>query len=328
MSLIDRYQRKIEYLRISVTDRCNLHCLYCVPQGQIPKLKHEEILRYEEILRLVRVGVSLGISKIRVTGGEPLVRKGITQFLRALSSIEGIKDLSITTNGVLLKDKLEEIRDAGIRRINISLDTLKRKRFRLISGSDKLDSVLQSIDRAEELGFDPIKLNMVVMKNVNDDEIEDFARLSFDRPYHIRFIEYMPIALRPGHIMPGHIPTDQIKKRLATLGRLEKVFKGPYDGPAERYRFKGARGEVGFISPMSNHFCSTCNRLRLTAQGRIRPCLLSDQELDIKAALRAGASDEELAALLRKAISCKPRAHQLVDQNLSRFPGEMSTIGG
>jgi len=328
MGLIDQYQRKIEYLRISVTDRCNLQCLYCVPQGQIPKLKHEEILRYEEILRLVRVGVSLGIKKIRVTGGEPLVRKGIIEFLKALSSIEGVKDLSITTNGVLLKNNLEELRDAGIGRINISLDTLKRNRFKFITGSDKLESVLQSIHRAEELGFDPIKLNMVVMNNVNDDEVEDFASLSFERPYHVRFIEYMPIALRPGHIMPGHIPTHEIKRRLATLGHLERVFKGPYDGPAERFRFKGARGEIGFISAMSNHFCRTCNRLRLTAEGHIRPCLLSDRELDIKTALRAGASDEDLADLLKKAVFSKPKAHQLVDQNLSRFPGEMSSIGG
>ena len=328
MSLIDPFNRTIEYLRISVTDRCNLHCLYCVPQGDIPKLRHEEILRYEEILRIVRVGTALGIRKVRVTGGEPLVRKGIIHFLRSLSSLEGIKDLAITTNGVLLKDKLVEIRKAGIHRLNISLDTLKRDRFRFISGVDKLVDVLEAIRLAEELGFSPIKLNMVVMKNVNEDEIEAFAKLSIDKPYHVRFIEYMPIGKQPGHLNPGHIPSKQIKERVQRIAPLERILPQRHDGPAERYRLKGARGEIGFISPMTNHFCDSCNRLRLTAEGRIRPCLLSDRELDVKTALRTGASDEELAELLRKATSCKPKAHSLTPRESLLFPGEMSTIGG
>jgi cyclic pyranopterin phosphate synthase len=276
----------------------------------------------------VRVGISLGIKKVRVTGGEPLVRKGIIQFLQSLSSLKGLKDLAITTNGVLLKHKLAEIREAGIRRINISLDTLKRDRFRLISGIDKLNDVLEAIQLAEELGFDPIKVNMVVMKNVNEDEIEAFAKLSLDKPYHIRFIEYMPIGSRPGHLKPAHIPSEEIKRRLEAMAPLERVRPGRYDGPAERYRFEGARGEVGFISPMTNHFCASCNRLRLTAEGRIRPCLLSDRELDIKAALRSGATDENLAQLLKKATSYKPKAHSFVPQDSILFPGEMSTIGG
>ena len=274
------------------------------------------------------MGITLGIRKVRVTGGEPLVRKGIIEFLKSLSALEGIKDLAITTNGVLLRDRLPEIRDAGIRRLNISLDTLKRDRFRLISGTDKLNDVLEAIELAEKMGFNPIKLNMVVMKNVNEDEVEAFARLSRDKPYHIRFIEYMPIGSRPGHLKPAHIPSEEIKKRLQAMGTIEKVLPGCYDGPAERYRFKGARGEVGFISPMTNHFCASCNRLRLTAEGRIRPCLLSDRELDVKSALRSGATDEELAQLLKKAVSYKPKAHSFVPQDSILFPGEMSTIGG
>ncbi len=329
MSLVDPFNRTIEYLRISVTDRCNLHCLYCVPQGDIPKLKHEEILRYEEILRIVRVGIALGIKKVRVTGGEPLVRKGIIHFLNALSSLEGLKDLAITTNGVLLKHNLAEIRDAGINRLNISLDTLRNDRFKFISGVDKLDDVLEAIQLAEKLGFSPIKLNMVVMKNVNEDEIEAFARLSLDKPYHIRFIEYMPMGSRPGHVNPGHIPTKQIKEMVQKISPLERILRQRHDGPAERYRLKGARGEIGFISPMTNHFCNSCNRLRLTAEGHIRPCLLSDRELDVKTALRNGANDEDLAELLRKATSFKPKAHSLIPKESSLlYPGEMSTIGG
>ena len=328
MSLVDPYHRKIDYLRISVTDRCNLHCIYCVPQGDIPKLKHEEILRYEEILRLANIAISLGIKKIRVTGGEPLVRKDIIHLLEALSSLDGVKDLAITTNGVLLKDKLNDIWNAGIRRLNISLDSLKRDRFKIITGSDKLNDVLEAIEMAEDLGFEPIKLNMVVMKDINDDEIEAFASLSFERPYHVRFIEYMPIGSRPGHLTPGYIPAKEIKKRLEKIGRLERVLRGRYDGPAERFRFNGAQGEIGFISPMTNHFCDTCNRLRLTAKGHLRPCLLCNRELDVKTALRSGASDEELAELFRRAVSSKPKAHPLAEQEFSQFPGEMSIIGG
>ncbi|MBW1730777.1 MAG: GTP 3',8-cyclase MoaA [Deltaproteobacteria bacterium] len=328
MSLIDSYHRRINYLRISVTDRCNLRCLYCMPRGEITKLMHEEILRYEEILRLARVAVSLGITKIRVTGGEPLIRKGIMHFLESLASVEGLEDIGLTTNGVLLKEKLQHIWDAGIRRINISLDTLDRARYRDITGFDKFDHVWEAIEAARDMGFNPIKINVVVMSNINEDELEAFAALSLNNPYHVRFIEYMPIGSSPSHFTPGFIASEDIKQRLERMGVLEPVKKSPHDGPAERYRFKGATGEIGFISAMTNHFCKTCNRLRLTAAGHLRPCLLSSREIDIKTPLRKGATDQELASLFMKATLMKPYSHGIVREQSELFPGEMSSIGG
>ena len=326
--LLDPYKRSINYLRISVTDRCNLRCLYCVAHNDIPKLRHEEILRYEEILRIARVGTRLGIRKIRVTGGEPLVRKGIVNFLRNLSSLKGLEDIGLTTNAILLEQNLQDIWDAGIHRLNISLDTLDRDKYQFITGLDGLTRVLGAIDEAERLGFNPIKINMVVMENINDHEVEAFARISLDRPYHVRFIEYMPIGSQPGHLKPSYIPTEAIMRRLEKIGPLEPVKRDRNDGPAQRYRFPGARGEIGFISPMTNHFCATCNRLRLTAEGKLRPCLLSDREIDIKGPIRSGATDEELASIFQKAILLKPKAHGLLQDSSHLFPGEMSSIGG
>jgi cyclic pyranopterin phosphate synthase len=325
--LVDKYNRHLSYLRVSITDRCNLACLYCVPRELVPKLTHDDILSYEEILRLVRIGAKLGITKVRVTGGEPLVRKGVFDFLAALRQLEGVTDLSLTTNGVLLKKHIDEIRDAGIRRINISMDTLVREKYARITGKDEFRSVWEGIDAAEKRGFNPIKINVVALRGINDDEILDFARLSFTRPFHIRFIEYMPMG-RPRLDSDPLILTPEIKTRLLSLGTLQPVAHGSSDGPAERYRFEGALGEVGFISALSHHFCDRCNRLRLTARGRLRPCLLSDNEVDLRGPLRQGATDEQLEDIFVGAIGLKPSDHNLAGRLRKWVDGQMSSIGG
>ena len=327
LKLIDPYNRHLNYLRISITDRCNLKCIYCVPRDLIPRLSHDDILTYEEILRLVRIGIKLGISKIRVTGGEPLVRKGVYGFLADLSGIEGLADLSLTTNGVSLKANLKKIKAAGIKRINISLDTLNRAKFERITGFNLFDPVWQGIEMALEMGFHPIKLNIVALNGINDDELTDMARLSLEYPLHIRFIEYMPI----GESQIGNGPlllAPEIKKRISVLGGLIPVANTIDDGPAQRYHFEGAAGEIGFIHALSHHFCDRCNRLRLTARGRLRPCLLSDHHEDVKKVMRTGGTDEELMEVFFKAVRHKPSDHNLAIQNPSRVCGQMSSIGG
>jgi cyclic pyranopterin phosphate synthase len=327
LKLIDPYNRHLNYLRISITDRCNLKCIYCVPRDLIPRLSHDDILTYEEILRLVRIGIKLGISKIRVTGGEPLVRKGVYGFLSDLSGIDGLADLSLTTNGVSLKANLKKIKAAGIKRINISLDTLNRAKFERITGFNLFDQVWQGIEMALEMGFHPIKLNIVALNGINDDELTDMARLSFEYPLHIRFIEYMPI----GESQIGNGPlllAPEIKKRISVLGSLIPVANTIDDGPAQRYHFEGAAGEIGFIHALSHHFCDRCNRLRLTARGRLRPCLLSDHHEDVKEVMRTGGTDEELMEVFFKAVRHKPSDHNLAIQNPSRICGQMSSIGG
>jgi len=325
--LIDPCNRRLNYLRISVTDRCNLRCAYCLPCEDVPRLPHEAVLRYEEILRIVRVGVRLGISKVRVTGGEPLVRKGVIGFLSELSRIPGVQDLSLTTNGVLLKDRLEALKSAGVSRINISLDTLKPERYRSITGIDAFHAVWEGIRAAHAMGFHPIKLNVVALNGINDDELVDLARLSLDFPFHVRFIEFMPIGhsrieKRPPLLVP------EIQTRIGVLGKLVPVERTEMDGPAHRYRFEGARGEIGFISAISHHFCRRCNRLRLTASGQLRPCLLSDRQEDLKGPLRRGCSDAELADVFFSATRHKPADHNLAVGEPAHVCCQMRSIGG
>ncbi|WP_041273727.1 GTP 3',8-cyclase MoaA [Desulforapulum autotrophicum] len=324
---MDRYHRHLNYLRVSITDRCNLRCLYCIPDGIFPMLSHEEILTYEEILRIVKTGSKMGISKVRITGGEPLVRKGACDFLSRLSKIKGLLDISLTTNGVLLEKNIEQIKAAGIHRINVSLDTLQPKKYKQITRMNMFKRVWDGIMAAHAAGFSPIKLNVVVMKGINDDEIEDLARLTFTYPFHVRFIEYMPIgpeSIESGRILSG----EGILKRLSVLGELLPIENIRTDGPARRYRYKGAPGEIGLIFAMSNPFCSACNRLRLTASGQIRPCLLSDEQIDLKGPMRNGCTDEELAGLFIEAARTKKRRHHLGDKNAHRLNGRMSAIGG
>ncbi|MEW5909077.1 MAG: GTP 3',8-cyclase MoaA [Thermodesulfobacteriota bacterium] len=326
-NLTDRFNRTLNYLRISITDRCNLRCNYCTPDPFFPKLPHHEILSYEEIIRLVNLLVCFGISKIRVTGGEPLVRKGVYEFLSELHKIEALTDLSITTNGVLLKENIQRLKSAGIRRINISLDSLNREKYAKIAGVDRFVPVWEGILAALHEGFDPIKINLVAIKGVNDDELVDFAGLSLNYPFHIRFIEYMPIGTQC-MTLERQMLAPEIKSIVETLGPLYPVWRDSNDGPAERFRFKDAPGEIGFIRPISRHFCRDCNRLRLTASGQLRVCLLSNIQFDLKTPLRNGASDDEMKRLIFSAVQRKPQEHGLVCHEKSAVLEQMYAIGG
>ncbi len=326
--LIDRYRRHLNYLRVSITDRCNLRCLYCNPEDKIPKLPHSEILSYEEILRIVGVGVDLGITKVRVTGGEPLLRKDVCDLLSSLSAIDTISDVSLTTNAVLLEPLLPEIWAAGVRRLNISLDSLDANKYREITGRNYFETVWRAIEAAHAMGFSPIKINVVALQGYNDRDIAALARLSIDRPFHVRFIEYMPIGFVDMQ-KERYLSSAQIKSRLTGIAPLGLVDSDVSDGPAQRYRFEGGLGEIGFISAMSHHFCGTCNRLRLTASGRLRACLMSDQEVDLKGPLRRGASDEQLATLFHQAVQHKPARHHMdKSRPVRNTTCPMSSIGG
>ena len=325
--LVDRLNRKINYLRISITDRCNLRCIYCLPPEGERKLKRKEILRYEELLRIVRIGIKLGINKIRLTGGEPLVRKGVQEFIPMLTALKGLNDVSLTTNGVYLKDNLEMLKAAGIKRINVSLDSLKRSNFKSITRSDYFNEVWEGIEKARDMGFYPIKINIVTMKGINDNEVLDFGRLAIEEPYYIRFIECMPISLESNSL--AFISNSEIEKALIdTFGPLIPVVRGQNDGPAKRYRLDGGKGEIGFISAISDSFCQDCNRLRLTANGMILPCLLSNIEVDIKDPLRRGCLDEELIEVFLKAVDSKPKSHALNLDSQQRVYRKMCSIGG
>jgi GTP 3',8-cyclase len=326
--LTDMFSRSISYLRISLTDHCNLRCLYCTPQEGRVKLASEDLLRYEEILRVVRLAVSLGIEKVRLTGGEPLVRREVLTFIKALGQIPGLTDIRLTTNGVLLADHAEALQKAGISKLNISLDTLRPERFHQITGVDAFARVWAGISKARELGFSPIKLNIVALKGINDDEFIDFARLTLTEPLQIRFIEFMPIGASSFWDKGKFISSQEILELLKPLGPLEPVEAKRMDGPARIFRFADAAGSVGFISPISHHFCDRCNRLRLTSEGRLRSCLLSDKETDLREMLRCGASDEELKELIVATILDKPKGHAISAVDGGNCHGQMSRIGG
>ncbi len=327
-SLTDRFNRRVDYLRISVTDRCNLRCRYCVPCTPFKHLKKSEILSWDEIFRIVETGTRLGISKIRLTGGEPLYRKGIVDFVSRLCSMNSLKDVAVTTNGVFVSEKAEQLKHSGLKRINISLDTLQRSKFKDLTGSDLFSKTWEGIMTAYNLGFSPIKINTVVIKGFNENEIEQLARLSLQYPFHIRFIEYMPVGANPHQNRKFFFPASEIRKKLEKIGNLIPVEKQLRDGPAERLRFEGAPGEIGLIGSMSHCFCNTCNRLRLTASGNLRPCLLADDHVDILPAIRGGASDEDIETLFLKAIAMKDREHHMsFDQNRT-LQTKMVSIGG
>ena len=276
----DSYQRRIDYLRLSITDRCNLRCTYCMPEHGVQKLEHRNVLRYEEILRLARIAVRMGISKIRITGGEPLVRRDILFLCENIARIDGLKSLSITTNGVLLSRFAKSIYRMGIRRINISLDTLQPAKYAAITRVDCFREVWEGILAAHCAGFDPVKLNAVAMRGVNDDEIEDLARLSIEYPFDVRSIECMPF--NSEGYDEKFMPTDEILDRLARVAPICPADGADSNGPATHYRFAGAPGRIGIISPVSHHFCPACNRLRLTADGKLRTCLFSTDETDLR----------------------------------------------
>ena len=328
--LTDSYQRPIDYLRVSITDRCNLRCVYCMPLGGAVKLDHEDILSYEEFLRLIQIAVNMGINKVRLTGGEPLVRKGVIDFCRRLTRITGLQSLSLTTNGVLLEELGQDLYAAGMRRINVSLDTLQREKFLRITRRDEFDRVWRGIQAAERLGFNPVKINVVVMRGINDDEILDLARLSLLHPYHIRFIEFMSINNDSLWTTSEHyFSADEILAKLHQVGSLEPVVVQHTNGPARHFRWPDAPGMIGIISPISHHFCPSCNRIRLTADGKLRNCLFSDQEMDIKTPLRQGATDSELSQFLKESIVNKPEKHSLQPDVFRKCQSRpMVAIGG
>ena len=322
--LSDSFQRPINYLRISVTDRCNLRCIYCMPPQGVRLSPRSEILHYEEIQAVAQAAAALDINKVRLTGGEPLVRSRLSHLVEILSQIEGIDDIALTTNGMLLKQHAAPLRQAGLRRVNVSLDTLKREKFHRITRHDKLGDVLDGIKAAKEAGLDPVKVNMVVIRGINDDEVLDFARLTIEQEWHVRFIEPMPFGIGEGI---SFVPTGEIQERLLSLGSLEPCLPSQGNGPAKYFRFEGTQGTVGFISPLSEHFCFNCNRLRLTVDGKLRPCLLSDEEVDLKNPLRRGASPDELKGLIQQAVAQKPERHHLSEGVLPKGRA-MCQVGG
>ena len=310
MKLKDNFSRIIDYLRISITDRCNLRCIYCMPDGGVMPVAHKEILSYEEIERVVRVAAALGVRKIRITGGEPLARKNVTYLIASLRNISGIEDMSLTTNGVLLEKYAKELADAGLNRVNISLDSLKPERYREMTRGGEIGPVMKGIEAAEKAGLLPLKINMVPIRGLNDDEIEEFAGLTLNTPFQVRFIEFMPIGAGDLWSDERYISTDEIKTRVEKMGTLSPV-RLRRDGPARYYRIESAPGVIGFISALTHHFCADCNRLRITADGKLRPCLFSETEIDLKPSLRASSSDKEIERLLRLSIEVKPEGHTI-----------------
>ena len=331
MTHFDAYSRPINYLRVSVTDRCNLRCVYCMPPEGVPWREPQEILRFEEIATVVRAAAELGISKVRLTGGEPLVRLDVVELVRMLAAVPGVDDLSMTTNGVLLAKYAEELAAAGLQRVNISLDTLRADRFAAITRRGRIEDVLQGIDAAHRAGLEPLKINTVLMRGMNDDEVVQFARKTIDPGWNVRFIEWMPVgngAALESKWSDVLVTADEIRPKIeAALGQLRPAEGERGSGPAKYYRLPRAKGTIGFITPVSEHFCYHCNRLRLTADGQLRPCLLSDDEIDLRTPLRGGADVAEVKALILEAIQRKPPQHHLDE---CRRPAKrmMSQIGG
>ena len=323
--LIDSCGRQIVYFRISLTDRCNFRCIYCSPpEKDFCFIEHQNILRYEEILEIARVAVDMGMTKIRITGGEPLVRKGTIDFIKQLNQIKLLEDISMTTNGYCLSEMASSLKSAGLSRVNISLDSLQKDKFRQITGFDGLEKVLKSIDVSLQVGLTPVKINVVLLKGINDDEVEDFIRLTVNKPVYVRFIELMPTnhqltKINQGFFVSTDIIKDKIKMKFPDLkpASIEKGY-----GPAVYYQLPGAKGMFGFVTAVSQHFCASCNRIRLTAQGKLRPCLFSSREVDIKEKLRQIPSNhrrlrkELIRQCLEEAVHIKPLQHHIGNKNI------------
>lgn len=349
---IDPFGRAIRYLRVSLTDRCNLRCVYCMPEEGVPHQDRERLLTYEEITRIVRVAAELGVIRIRLTGGEPTVRQDLTTLVRWVSEVPGITDLSLTTNAVLLDRLAQPLADAGLRRINVSIDSLMPDRFFKITRFGRLSDVLRGLDAARDAGLSPIKLNVVVMRGVNDDEIADFARLTLENPWVVRFIELMPIGPKveaawnraalleetggargcamgdTGFLHGGlFISLADIRRRVESVAPLTPSEDVDGGGPAHYWTLPGALGRVGFISQVSHDMCPRCNRLRLTPDGKLRPCLLNEGETDLLRPLRGGATDADLRDLFLHSIKNKPERHRL-EENFIPRDRFMSQIGG
>lgn len=308
--MIDQFGRRVEYVRVSVTDKCNLRCVYCMPLDGLDWLKRESLLSYEEIASVLRTMAGMGLKKVRITGGEPLVRKDVSHLVRMVANIPGIEDISLSTNAVLLGDQAQELRDSGISRVNVSLDSLQEERVDAIARRPgSYGRIMEGLDAAEAVGFDPIKINVVLIGGQNDDEIEDFALITRDRPWHVRFIELMPtgsnLELSAGHF----VSCQDALARIRRMGSIEPVEGPAGNGPATYFRFPGAAGTVGVITPMSHNYCDRCNRMRLTADGQLRPCLFGSLQTNLRDPLRAGA---DLVPIIEETLKIKPERHYLI----------------
>ena len=324
----DRAGRSIEYLRISVTDRCNLRCRYCMPPEGVPRRTHDEILRYEEITRIVAAMAPLGLHRVRLTGGEPLVRPELPELVRLIGTVPGVRDIAVTTNGQLLAKYARELWDAGVRRINVSLDTLREDRYAEITRGGSLAPVMEGLRAAEEIGMSPIKVNAVLVRGMNDDEMTDFARLTLRRSFDVRFIEFMPMGdvglWSPDAVMRE----DEVRAAIERIAPLERAETPATSRGGEAWRLPNALGTLAFISPVSSPFCRSCNRLRLTSDGQLRPCLLSDRTVDLRAVLRSGGSDDDIRAAFRQAARDKPDGHSLGEGAACHTKTPMTSIGG
>ena len=326
--LSDAFARPIDYLRVSVTDRCNLRCTYCMPETGLPWIPNADTLTFDELERIVRAAASVGVRSIRITGGEPLVRRGLPQLVARIAAIRGIEDIALSTNGLLLADQAAPLAAAGLRRVNVSLDTLRVERFRQIARRPGLERVLAGIDAALEAGLRPLKINCVVMRGQNDDELEAFAALAFEREVYVRFIEMMPVVENAAAQRDAYISSRELLARLNQGGRLLPVGGPGGNGPARYHALPGSKGAVGIISPLSHDYCDTCNRVRLTADGRLRLCLFGDHEIDLRGPVREGASEADLGALFRGGMLIKPERHHLKLGEAGSRMRAFSEIGG
>ena len=321
----DQYGRSIEYLRISVTDRCNFRCVYCMPEEGLPWLPKAEILSYEEITAIVQQLAPLGLRRLRITGGEPTIRPDLTRLVAMLKAVPGIEDIALSTNGVKLPELSAALRAAGLDRVNLSADSLRADRIAAIARRRVPFDPVQAAAAAQAAGLAPVKINVVVMRGINDDEIEDFARLTLERPWHVRFIELMPVGEMANLTWDHVVPSDELLTRVATIGALHPA-DGPArgNGPARYHRLAGAAGTIGVITPMSHTYCGDCNRVRLTADGRLRTCLYGDHEVNLRDPLRRG---EPLEPLFVNALAGKPREHQLLQMQVGGLKA-LSQVGG
>jgi GTP 3',8-cyclase len=326
--LVDDFRRPITYLRISVTDRCNLRCVYCMPEAGLPWIPKPDVLTFEEIVSIVRAAASVGVRSIRLTGGEPLIRRELDHLVAMIAAIPGIEDIALSTNGLLLGAQARALRAAGLTRANISLDTLREDRFVAIARRPGLDKVLAGIDAAIEAGLTPIKINTVVMRGSNDDELEDFAKLTRERAVHVRFIEVMPVEENVGLQRDAWVSSDEVLERLRVVGELHPVPNLHGNGPARMFAYDGAPGSVGVISPLAHDYCETCNRVRLSADGRLKLCLFGDHLIDLRTPLRAGGGEAAIVALLRGAMHVKPERHHLALGETASMMRAFSEIGG
>ena len=324
-ALRDQFGRSIQYLRISVTDRCNFRCLYCMPEQGLPWLPKEEILSYEEIAEVVRQLAPLGLRRVRITGGEPTIRPQLDTLVRALRSVPEVEDIALSTNGVKLPQLARTLREAGLDRVNMSADSLRPDRIASVARRNLGFDPIVAARAAEEAGLSPIKINVVVMRGINDDEIEDFARLTLEHEWHVRFIELMPVGDMRELTWEHVVPSDEVLSRISALGDLSAAA-GPArgNGPAAYYRLAGARGSVGVITPMTHTYCGSCNRVRLTADGRLRTCLYGDHEVGLREPLRSG---QALQPLFVRALAEKPKEHNLLQMQVGGLRA-LSQVGG